>query len=106
MRSLILPLSFWYANNWGASVFLQIIDPEAFGGRQSFVTETEYLAEKCSAALTRPDDPPVQLPGRRALKLRQEQLHNGVRLYPAILPAVKKCAEKYGVAFLKPMASE
>jgi L-lactate dehydrogenase len=92
-------------NNWGASVFLQIIDPEAFGGRQSFMNETEHLAESCRTTPTRPGDPPVRLPGSRALKLRQEQLHNGVRLYPAIIPPLKKCAEKYGFAFPKPLTS-
>ena len=34
-------------SRWGASVFLQIIDPERFGGRAAFLRETSFLAESC-----------------------------------------------------------
>ena len=32
---------------WSASVFLQLIDPDAFGGRDAFVREMQHLAEVC-----------------------------------------------------------
>ena len=32
---------------WTASIFLQIIDPDAFGGRDAFVREMQFLADLC-----------------------------------------------------------
>ncbi len=87
---------------WGASVFLQIINPEAFGGRANFTRETTWLAEASRNNRTRPGGPPVRLPGSRALQLRAEQLQNGVTLYPTILPALQPWAEKLGVPFPDP----
>jgi LDH2 family malate/lactate/ureidoglycolate dehydrogenase len=84
-------------NNWGASIFLQIIDPQAFGGRDYFVGETQWLAELCRKNPRRPGDPPVRVPGSRALKMRAEQMQRGIRLYPTILPGLKRWSEKLGV---------
>ena len=55
-------------------------------------------------AATRPGDPPVRLPGERALALKREQLERGVALYPSILPALEPWAEKLGVEVPRPMA--
>ena len=90
--------------NWGASVFLQIIDPGAFAGNQAFTRETGWLAAACRTSPVRPGDPAVRLPGERALKLREEQLVRGVRLYPSILPALRPWAEKFGVSLPQAVA--
>ncbi|MCK6626565.1 MAG: Ldh family oxidoreductase [Anaerolineae bacterium] len=82
---------------WGASVFLQIIDPAAFGGRENFLRETEWLAEACRTTPTKAGSPPVRLPGSRALRLRAEQLAQGVALYPTILPSLQPWSEKLGI---------
>jgi L-lactate dehydrogenase len=82
---------------WGAAVFLQVMDPVAFGGSDSFIRETEWLAEACRTNPTKPGDPPVRLPGSRALQLRAEQLENGVALYPSIMPTLEPWAEKLGI---------
>jgi LDH2 family malate/lactate/ureidoglycolate dehydrogenase len=82
---------------WGASVFLQVIDPEAFGGRDYFTRETQSFAEASRANPTKPSSPPVRLPGSRALALRAEQLRNGIALYPTILPALQPWAEKFHI---------
>ena len=87
----------------GSPVFIQLIDPAAFGGRQGFERETGWLANACRSAKVRPGDPAVRLPGERALKLRAEQLDNGVELYPSIMPALSPCAEKLGVAAPLPL---
>jgi L-lactate dehydrogenase len=82
---------------WGASVFLQVIDPQAFGGRDYFLRETTWFADAARSTPTRPGSPPVRLPGSRALELRAEQLQNGVTLYSAILPALQPWSEKLDV---------
>jgi LDH2 family malate/lactate/ureidoglycolate dehydrogenase len=84
------------------SVFLQLIDPEAFGGREYFRRETEWLAEACRQNPVKSGNPPVRLPGSRALQLRAEQLQKGVTLYPTIMPALKHWAEKFGVPVPNP----
>jgi L-lactate dehydrogenase len=82
---------------WGASVFLQIIDPNAFGGLEGFIAETQWLSDACRNASPRPGSSPVRLPGQRALSLRAQQLSDGVRLYPGIISGLKNWAERYGV---------
>jgi L-lactate dehydrogenase len=93
-------------DNWGASVFLQIIDPAAFGGHDHFLRETGWLAEACRTNPTRPGASPVRLPGSRGLKLRAEQLQKGVSLYPTILPSLKPWAEKLDIALPAPISGE
>jgi LDH2 family malate/lactate/ureidoglycolate dehydrogenase len=81
---------------WGASVFLQLLDPERFGGRAAFIRETSRLAELCRA--TPPSGAsPVRLPGEAALGRRARQLRDGVELYPTVLPKLAPWAERLGV---------
>jgi L-lactate dehydrogenase len=82
---------------WGASVFLMLIDPECFGGRDAFVRETARLAEICRRAPVAPGSPPVRLPGAAALSRRARQLAEGVELHPTALPKLAPWAEKLGV---------
>jgi LDH2 family malate/lactate/ureidoglycolate dehydrogenase len=82
---------------WGASVFLQLIDPEAFGGRAALVRETGRLAEICRGAPVAPGRPPVRLPGEAALARRRRQLREGVTLYGATMTALAPWAGRYRV---------
>ena len=91
---------------WGASVFLQVINPAAFGGYEAFINETQHLADACRNSVPNSDSPPVRLPGTRALQLRAKQKRNGIRLYPAIIPALKACGKKYGISFPEPISAQ
>ena len=82
---------------WGASVFLQVIDPAAFGGRDAFVREATEVAARCRASAVPAGSAPVRLPGERALQRRREQLRDGVELYPSTLPALEAWADRVGV---------
>ncbi len=82
-----------HANRWGASVFLQLINPDSFAGREAFLRETNFFAESCRDTPVPPGKPPVRLPGQGALIRRAAQLANGVELYPAIMPALAPWAE-------------
>jgi|EndMetStandDraft_5_1072996.scaffolds.fasta_scaffold34320_2 L-lactate dehydrogenase len=84
-------------NGWQASVFLQVLDPDAFGGRESFVRETAYLAELCRTTPVAPGRPPVRLPGEGALARRRHHLRAGVPLPPTAMPALEPWATKYDV---------
>lgn len=89
--------------DWGGAVFLQLFDPAMFGGRDAFLRENAFLAEFCRTTPVAAGDPPVQMPGDGALKHRQEQLSDGVRLYPGIMDALQEWAEKYGVESPSPI---
>lgn len=80
---------------WGASVFLQLINPDQFGGREAFLRETSFLAQFCRETPVPSGKPPVRLPGHAALAHRAAQLKNGVELYPTIIPALKPFAEAF-----------
>lgn len=86
------------AEGWGATVFVQVLDPEAFGGRAAFARQMDWLAQACRQAAPRPGGPGARLPGERGLALLREQTAHGVALHPTILPALAPWAERLGVA--------
>ena len=91
-------------DRWGASVFLQIIDPGAFGGGDAFERETGWLADTCRSAATAPGKPPVRMPGDGALRRKRAALADGVQLYFGIMPALRPWAEQLGVEAPQPLA--
>lgn len=86
---------------WGASVFVQVLEPALFGGAEEFRRQTEHVAAMCRATPPRPGVERVRLPGENGLKRRAEQLATGVELYPGILDALAPWARKLGVEGLK-----
>ena len=86
----------------GASVFLQLLDPQAFGGSEAFRRQMDWVARACLDNPPRPGFEQVRLPGQGGLLRREQQLREGVALEPSILPALAPCAEKLGVALPAP----
>jgi LDH2 family malate/lactate/ureidoglycolate dehydrogenase len=82
---------------WGATVFVQVLDPEAFGGRADYTRQMEWLADACHAATPRPGGNPVRLPGENGMKRLREQTAQGVALFPTIMPALAPWGDKLGV---------
>jgi LDH2 family malate/lactate/ureidoglycolate dehydrogenase len=89
---------------WGGSVFVQIVDPEAFAGIAAFRRQLDFVADTVHKTKPRRASEPVRLPGERGLQRYREALEHGVALYPAILPALLPWAEKYGVAAPAPVS--
>ncbi|MGR3793077.1 Ldh family oxidoreductase [Vannielia sp. SX4] len=84
-------------SRWGGNVFLQVIDPEAFGGRAAFLREVSHLGDLCRA--NRPADParPVRMPGDRA----QQALSGAkgrVRLPDEVITRLAASAAEFDVA--------
>jgi LDH2 family malate/lactate/ureidoglycolate dehydrogenase len=90
---------------WGATVFLQIIDPRAFAGVDAFTRQTSTVALRCHES--RPANPsrPVRLPGEQGLARAARQRDQGVALYPSIMPALEPWCRKLGVAMPRPCAA-
>jgi LDH2 family malate/lactate/ureidoglycolate dehydrogenase len=86
------------SEGWGATVFVQVLDPAAFGGRDGFVRQMDGLVDACHDATPRPGGAPVRLPGENGMKRFREQTANGVLLHPLIMPALLPWAQKLGVA--------
>lgn len=83
---------------WGANVFLQLLDPAAFAGREAFLRQMDFLTERCHA--NAPIDPadPVRMPGEMAQRRIREAKASGIDVSPKVLVALTTLAERYGVA--------
>ena len=88
---------------WGATVFLQIIDPAAFAGSGEFTRQMDEIARQCHAS--RPAQPgrPVRLPGEKGFALAQEQRAHGVALHAGIMEALQPWAQKLKVQAPQPL---
>jgi LDH2 family malate/lactate/ureidoglycolate dehydrogenase len=90
-------------SQWGASVFIQVMDPELFAGLDAFRREMQWTAEACR------DNPPiradakVRLPGEASLNRRRSALQHGVQLYPGVLESLTPWAEKFGIDMPAPI---
>lgn len=83
---------------------VQVHDPEAFGGRGSFLKQTGWLASACLASTPHPDSAAVRLPGQAAQQRRAEAKAHGLTLYPGIMKALSARAEAFGVTPPAPLA--
>jgi LDH2 family malate/lactate/ureidoglycolate dehydrogenase len=84
-------------DSWGASVFVQVLDPECFGGIAAFKNESQWMADACRNSDVAAGDTLVRLPGQNGLKLRRQFLADGVQLHPGILDSLRPWADKYGI---------
>ncbi|MGH6608631.1 MAG: Ldh family oxidoreductase [Burkholderiaceae bacterium] len=82
---------------WGATVFVQAIDPSAFGGIDAFARQAEWIAQECRSNPPRAGFDAVRLPGERGLARRSDQLANGVELHADIIPALAECSQRLSV---------
>jgi LDH2 family malate/lactate/ureidoglycolate dehydrogenase len=89
-------------DHWGATVFIQVLDPRAFGGAGAFTREMSWSADYCRNSKVKPGDPPVRMPGEGALARRAAALSDGVELYPGIMDALQEWAGKLGVTMPEP----
>ena len=90
--------------DWGASVYLQVMDPAAFGGAADFLRQTSWLAAACRGNPPAPGVDAVRLPGERALARKRQALADGVQLHPGIMAALAAWADKLGIARPEPRA--
>jgi L-lactate dehydrogenase len=85
------------AEGWGATVFVQALDPRAFGGAATFARQMDWLVDACHDATPRPGVDRVRLPGENGMARFREQRANGIQLHPTIMPALAPWCAKLGV---------
>ena len=83
---------------WGGTVFVQVLDPRAFGGLDPFKRQMDHMVNVTHSAKPRPGVERVRLPGEAGMRRLREQREKGVALYPTIMPKLLPWAEKFGVA--------
>lgn len=91
------------SEGWGATVFAQVLDPSAFGGRDEFLRQMDWVAQACRTATPRPGGPAVRLPGDGGMKRYRKQAADGVALFASIMPSLAKVAAEAGVAVPAPL---
>jgi L-lactate dehydrogenase len=82
---------------WGASVYLQLIDPAAFAGAGEAMQQMDFLAEQCHANAPIDADQPVRLPGEQATRNIKNHQRDGVPVSSATVAALRDWARKLGV---------
>ena len=88
---------------WGANVFLQLLDPAAFAGRDAFLRQMDFITGRCHA--NAPIDPadPVRMPGEMAQRRIREATASGLDVAPKVLEALTAAAGRYGVTLPDPL---
>ena len=79
-------------------MFLQVFDPEAFGGRAEFLRQTDDTIDRCHACPPIDPENPVRLPGEMAQRRIREAEEGGIELPAKVLEALASKAAHYGVS--------
>lgn len=85
------------------SVFLQVIDPAAFGSLAAFKRQLAALQAMVTGSAVAAGEPAPRFPGQRAWLHRTEQLEEGIALYPGILEDLAPWAERLSVELPVPL---
>lgn len=80
------------------TLFVQVLDPEAFGDASAFLRVTDDLLARTKACTPIDAAQPVRIPGERSMQLRAQQLQHGVTLDDATLGRLQRAAEVYQVS--------
>ncbi len=82
---------------WGGNVFLQVLDPEAFAGRDAFLAQMDYLTDRCHANAPLHEGTPVRMPGEQAERRISQARAGGVALAAATVERLATAAARYGL---------
>ncbi len=78
------------------AVFIQVIDPDAFGGREAFARHAGFVADACRAASAAPGVSSVRVPGDGAARNRRAGLRDGVPVDERVMHALGARAAHLG----------
>jgi len=88
-------------NRWGANVFLQVMDPDAFAGRDHFLTQMDFIGAACRDSTPVAEGGLVRLPGDQASGNILRAMQQGIALSEATLAQLAASADRLGVAPLE-----
>ncbi|MFT4171030.1 MAG: Ldh family oxidoreductase [Rhodocyclaceae bacterium] len=82
---------------WGGSVYLQVIDPEAFAGREAFIATMDDLTARCHASAPIDETRPVRMPGEQTARNIARAQAEGVEVAPEVVARLREWAQRLGV---------
>lgn len=83
---------------FAATLFVQVMDPEAFSGLETFRSQMDWVVDACRANPPAHGVDAVRLPGERGLARMREQLQRGVALKRSIVASLERLGAQYGIA--------
>lgn len=81
------------ASQMGGTVFVQVLDPEAFGGSATMAAVMGRVSDLCRSADAIDPENPVRLPGEAALRRKTWQLEAGVLVESGLLRRLRAMAD-------------
>lgn len=90
---------------WGATVFVQVVDPDFFAGREAFSEQMDWISQQCEANPPVDAASPVRLPGRAGLARRERQRESGVAISASAVEALAAWAGKLSVPVPQALAA-
>ncbi|MBN3727585.1 Ldh family oxidoreductase [Burkholderia sp. Ac-20379] len=82
---------------WGASVYLQLIDPAAFAGADAARAQMDFFVDQCHANAPIDPERPVRLPGEQAARNIARSRRDGIALAPQTVAALRDWAARLEV---------
>lgn len=83
---------------WGASVLVEVLDPERFSGLAAFTEQSGALARRIRSSLPGPGVSSVRVPGDAALARRADALDRGILMTPSTIAAMIDACRGQGLA--------
>lgn len=84
---------------WGGNVFVQVIDPELFAGRDAFAEQMDHLSDRCRANRPVRADQPVRMPGDQAARGVARAESDGIAFDAPTWSALTGWADRLQVAW-------
>jgi L-lactate dehydrogenase len=88
---------------WGSNVFLQLIDPDFFAGRDAFAEQMDYLSDRCRTNRPIRAEQPVRVPGDQAARGIAAAEREGIAFDTAPWDAIARCARELHITLPPPL---
>jgi L-lactate dehydrogenase len=82
-------------SGWGAGLFVLAIAPQAFGPREEYARQVDWLANACLQSPPVADGSSVRLPGQAALSRKAAAETHGLALYAGITDELNALADRF-----------
>ena len=79
------------------SIFIQVIDPDAFAGLDTFKNEMSFLYNECINNPPIDKNNKVRMPGQNALLCRRKSIEKGVYLSKETLKSLEEITKKFDI---------
>ncbi|ARE42101.1 Malate dehydrogenase [Rhodovulum sp. P5] len=86
-----------HPTRWGANVYLQVMDPAAFGGADAFAAQVGHLNDRCRTSTPARPDAPVRIPGDRVQAALAAAAADGIVLPEEVWTRLRACAVEMGI---------